>query len=280
MITRILRNLPPFKGKHRLARVLLNRRIQNEKESIVHGKLDCSYRLPNVKENIGFEILINGIYELETIRFVERKLLEGDVFIDIGANIGAISIPVCKLRSDISTMSIEAAPWIFTYLEENVKITKVSNITLINKAMSDSDMEQVDFFSPRDKFGKGSLAPVFTTDAVSVQTITLDRLAEKCNGKRIGLIKVDVEGFEMLVFKGGPLLLGNLQSPDILFEFVEWAERLAGVEVGSAQVLLQRFGYSLYLFEKGEVSRKLTDPMVSGSCLIFATKENFTSPAK
>ena len=277
MIDRILRSLPPFKGKHRLARFLLYWQISNGKEIIEKGKLGCWFKLPSVKENIGFEILINGIYEAETIRFVNKHLKTGDLFIDIGANIGAISIPVCKHRSDINAISLEAAPWIFNFLEENVKINKISNIILVNKVISDKDDSKVDFFSPRDKFGKGSLAPVFTSDAVKVETITLDRLAEVYEGKRIGLIKVDVEGFEMLVFKGGAMWLSHFQAPDILFKFVEWAERLAGVVVGSAQSVLQNFDYSLYHFENGEVGQRLTQLIVSGSCLIFATKGNLRS---
>jgi tRNA G37 N-methylase Trm5 len=120
MIDFLLRSLPLFKGKQRLARYLFSRRIREGSDITVSGKFGCRYSVPNVQENIGFEIFINGIYEAETIRFIASKVKKGGVFLDLGANIGAISIPVAMLRKDISVIGLEAAPWIFDYLKEIV----------------------------------------------------------------------------------------------------------------------------------------------------------------
>lgn len=243
----------------------------------VLGKYECRYILPNIQENIGFEILINGIYEADTIAFICKRMKKGGVFLDVGANIGAISIPVNKLRSDIEIICIEAAPWIYDYLKTNVEVNQLIKIRLLNKAISDCSGRQVDFFSPKDKFGKGSLAPIFTNNSVKVDTITLDDLVEGNNERIVDFIKVDVEGFEALAFRGGTKLLGGGSAPDILFEFVDWAEELAGEKVGSAQTILLNYGYSLYLFEKEKIGMQLKVPILKGSHMIFATKKEMSN---
>jgi hypothetical protein len=85
--------LPLFKGKQTLARLLFKKAIANKKNFWVRGKQDCEYLLPNLIENIGFEIFINGIYEEETSDFFADKIPLNGVFLDLGANIGAVSIP-------------------------------------------------------------------------------------------------------------------------------------------------------------------------------------------
>lgn len=272
MIDRLLRKLPSFMGKRRLARLLLSSEALGTNELTVDGKFGCTYTLPNVQETIGFEILINGIYEAETIQFISKRIKASGKFLDIGANIGAISIPLGKLRTDIQICSLEAAPWIFKYLKQNVLANQLTDITLINKAISSEGGKLVDFFSPKDKFGKGSLAPIFTNTAERVETITIDELVYEKNNT-VDFIKVDVEGFEALAFRGGQEFLRGKVAPDILFEFVDWAEELAGEKPGCAQAILMDYGYKLYTFDRGVLGDQLSIPITKGGQLIFATKQ-------
>jgi FkbM family methyltransferase len=271
MIDRIFRFLPRFKGKHRIARLILSGLIKSGSEISIVGKFGCRYKLPNTSENIGFEILINGIYEEGTIRFIVDRIKKNGIMLDIGANIGAIAIPVSKLRSDIETFGVEAAPWIFDYLQWNVEANGLDNVKIINKAVSNLGGEFVDFFSPKDKFGKGSFVPVFTSEAVRVETISLDDWCKE-QKKVVDFIKLDVEGFEYKIFEGGSSLLNRESGPDILFEFVDWAEEHAGQRPGSAQEILFDFGYRLYLMQNGSITEQLKSSVTKGSNLIFATK--------
>lgn len=271
MIDYLFRILPPFRGKMRLAKYLLSRKVSESSDIIVAGKFSCVYTLPNIQENIGFEILINGIYEPETVRFICQRLKANGVFLDLGANIGAISIPVGKERKDVKVISLEASPWIFQYLVKNSVANGLGNAELINRAISDVGRKQVNFFSPKDKFGKGSFAPVFTNEAETIETITLDELAVTSE-VIVDLIKIDVEGFEALAFRGGLKLLSGPRAPDILFEFVDWAEELAGEKPGNAQLILKKYGYNLYFFTHGKIGKLLEDTILKGGLMIFATK--------
>lgn len=269
----LFQRLPDFKGKRRIARLFLSSFIRTQKDIQFTSVSGIRYLLPNCRENIGFEIIVNGGYEKETVKFIVERLPRNGKFLDIGANIGAIAIPVACKRPDIAVIGIEASSRIFGYLEINVKANNVKNCLVLKNAVSDTDDQEVSFFSPEEKFGKGSLAPVFTLNAESVKTITMDRIFDKYAPEGFDLLKVDIEGFEYFAFKGGAHSFNRKDAPDILFEFVDWAEVLAKVPVGKAQQLLLDFGYKLYHVDQtGLVFMK--NPKTKGSAMIFATKKN------
>jgi FkbM family methyltransferase len=175
-------------------------------------------------------------------------------------------------RPDITCIGVEAAPWIFEYLLHNVKANGVERqITCINKALSDKEIGELPFYSPRGQFGKGSLSPVFTDTAVMVDTITIDNLLVG-QKNQVGMIKIDIEGFEYFAFLGGSKLLQPANAPDIVFEFVDWAEERANLQKGSAQELLLTWGYSIYDMEGNNGLVRVEKPLTRGSTLLFATK--------
>ena len=271
----LFRRLPIFKGKQRLARLLYSNSIANKKDFWVKGKHDCEYFLPNLIENIGFEIFINGIFEEETSDFFASALPANGVFLDLGANIGTISIPLIKKRQDIKIVCVEAAPWIFNYLQKNLARNDAQNVTAINKVLFYTDNEEVNFYSPSDKFGKGSLSPVFTDKLVKVKTVKIDSLIKDLGLGKVDIIKIDVEGYEYHVFKGAIELLGKADAPDILFEFVDWAEGNAkGIEVGGAQQILLDLGYHIYCFDnKSKHMKELKGVIKEGFFMLFASKK-------
>src|SRR5688572_4456064 len=101
MLDKLFRALPEFKGKRRLARLLFSDRLKALRDVTVEGKMNCVYLLPNVTENVAFSIFINGIYEESTYNFLVRAIPANGVFLDLGMNIGSITVPLCKKRKDI-----------------------------------------------------------------------------------------------------------------------------------------------------------------------------------
>lgn len=268
----LFRKLPVFKGKVRLAKFLFSRSQTRRKDVIVNGKYGCRYRLPNLLENISFEVFINGIYEEVTSDFFVRRLPQDGVFLDLGANIGTITIPLKQRRTDARIVCVEAAPWLLGYLEDNLSRNRFTDVRTIGKALYDKDDVVLEFYSPDEKFGKGSLSPVYTREGVKVTTITLDTLVRQMGLDKTHLIKIDVEGYEYHVFKGGSGLLGGQDAPDILFEFAGWAEEQAGLKKGSAQQILKDYGYSLFEFDEGGSLHPLEGIMADGNAMLLATK--------
>jgi FkbM family methyltransferase len=274
LIDVIFRKLPLFRGKERLARTIFKSNLRKKKDIHIKGKLGCEYILPNIVENIGFEIFINGIYEQNTSDFIASRLPPNGVFLDLGANIGAITIPVKNKRKDIKVVCVEASPWIYSYLDKNLKMNKVSDIQSLNRALYYSDNEILNFYSPVEKFGKGSLSPVFTNQITPVTTIKVDTLVRELEISKVDLIKIDVEGFEYQVFRGATALLGRNDAPDIIFEFVDWAEQAAeGVSVGAAQEILREMGYRIFYLKENGVQDEVNGILRQGFFMLFATKK-------
>jgi FkbM family methyltransferase len=270
----IFRKLPAFRGKGRAARILFKRKIEREKDLKVDGRMGCKYILPNVMENIGFDIFINGIYEQETSGFITEKMPVNGVFLDLGANIGAITVPVHHKRKDIQIVCVEAAPSVYAYLRKNLEINRADQVYSINKALFYTDNERVGFYSPDEKFGKGSLSPVFTEKVTYVDTIKLDTLLKELGIRKVDMIKIDVEGFEYHVFKGAESLLSGEDAPDIIFEFVDWAEKSAGgVSIGSAQQLLIDRGYRIFYFNDLGKMKEVEGILRKGYSMLLATKK-------
>ena len=257
-----------------MAKLLLGNSIAEKKDVLIKGKYGCEYVLPNLLENISFEIFINGIYEEATSDYFARRLPKNGVFLDLGANIGTITIPLRRKRQDARIVCVEAAPWLFGYLQNNLTRNKFTDVTAINKALYFKDNETLDFYSPDEKFGKGSLSPVFTKEGVKVTTITLDTLVKEAGLPGVDIIKIDVEGYEYHVFQGGSALLSGPNAPDILFEFADWAEELAGLKKASAQMILKNYGYSLFEFDEKGGLHALEGIMPEGNAMLLATKRS------
>jgi FkbM family methyltransferase len=142
---------------------------------------------------------------------------------------------------------VEASPWIFAVLAENVRLNDLSNITLFNKAVYHTSGLHLSMFAPKEYFGKGSLKPVYTQEGEQVETMTIADILTAAESRTPDFIKVDVEGFEKSVFEGLPSFQGQTQKPKIIFEYDASTERSAGFEPGDAQKVLliwlcQHFG--------------------------------------
>src|SRR2546430_5679251 len=114
LVYRVVRNVPPFRGKLRLAKWLLKDLYG---AAIVKDRFGFSYEVPDLKEPIAFHLFINGAYESEIQDLILRTLQPGGVFIDVGANIGTFTIPAPKrVGPSGRVIAIEASPDVFNVL--------------------------------------------------------------------------------------------------------------------------------------------------------------------
>jgi FkbM family methyltransferase len=276
LVSEILRRFPPeMPGKARLARRLLGSSI-SAKDVKIRSRRGIEFVTPSIQEPVGFYLLINGVYEADAIDFILDFLEPGAVFIDVGANIGSFTLPVARhLGADGRVIAIESSPKVFSYLQRNVTLNALTNITLAQCAAADTDRLEAPFYeAPLDNFGMGSLGAQFHDSPISVTTRTLDSILEEQRIGRVNLIKVDVEGFEVAVFRGAKKLLTGDNPPTILFEFCDWAEeRVPGGQIGDAQRLLEEWGYSIWRIEDKIAGKPpLTQTMMTGYDMLVAAK--------
>ncbi len=145
--------------------------------------------------------------------------------VDIGANTGLYSLLTGKIAPHTTTYAIEPYHVNFKRLEKNIAINQLQNVIAINMALGD-ELGTVEFSVPKEDMISEvasmvssfppSMYPELQWSKVAVEMLTLDAFAQRI-GKKIDLIKCDVETYEMSVFKGADEVLRS-HRPAILFE--------------------------------------------------------------
>jgi FkbM family methyltransferase len=146
-----------------------------------------------------------GLSELAEMSFVLHFLREGDLMIDIGANIGTYTI-LASSTIGSNCISIEPIPDTFKHLKDNIGLNHInSKVECLNIGISDSN-SKLYFTSNLDTMNRIVEHPDALQELIEVEVCNLDDLLI---GKSPALIKIDVEGFEKKALKGAKKTLKN-----------------------------------------------------------------------
>lgn len=178
---------------------------------------------------------------LADMRLAERT------FIDVGANIGLFTNRFARYFR--TTLAIEPNPITFALLTANIAIAAAPNVRLANcAASSQAGVAQLDVL-PRGNLGWSRLmehAPSGGGErTIEVPLERIDALLErhKADGA-VGLIKIDVEGHELNVLRGGEACLRR-DGPVVLYE------KNADHGADSCAGYLRSLGYNrFYVFQR------------------------------
>jgi FkbM family methyltransferase len=151
-----------------------------------------------------------------------KNINKDKIFLDIGANIGRFTV-LNALRG-YKVYAFEPAEPIFKQLERNVKLNNLSNVVLIPYALSDEENEfEFEYFegfesSSRIKERGGEFSKY--AKILKIKTKRLDDIVKEYNIDidKIRLVKIDVEGHEYNVIKGGIKTFEKLKNVDIIIE--------------------------------------------------------------
>ena len=185
--------------------------------------------------------------DLETVRFMEAHLQDGDAAIDVGAHTGAILSDIVRISPSGAHHAIEPLPDLAAALRVEYPsvevhecvlgsaafVAETGGATTINRNVDDpgySSVKRSDH--PRLKSAR--------IESVPVRVRTLDEIAEGID--RLRLVKIDVEGFEVEVLSGSTEMLRRM-APTLVFEH----ERIdSGSDDSQALFeLLDRAGYTI-----------------------------------
>lgn len=260
-----------IRGKTRIGRLLLKTLAPSFGGEIV-DKFGLCYQVPSFFEPIAYGLFNEGIYEPLTIETIVQHLPENGVFVDVGANIGSISLPVAARRPDVTVISVEADSNIFEYLQKNIASNNLPNVKAHRVLLGGSYQRSVYFYkAPPEKFGMGSIGRQFFSEPVRLSQFTLSQLLQKEGLPYPDVVKIDVEGAEYDVILGARSLCEARPPSVFIIEFMDWAEtRVPGRSAGDAQELLMGLGYKVSRLESPE--RTLSTPLRVGGAMLLATR--------
>ncbi len=269
-----LRHLPAFRGKARLARLFMND-ISLSRSYTFQDKKGDWYSVPNLVEPVGFHLFVHGMYEPETFHVIKNACRTGGSFVDVGANIGALTIPVARHLADkAKVIAVEASPRIAEILAYNIKMNGLQNVQLSRCAAGRNQGTTEFYVPPESHFGMGSMSPQFNSAPTTIPMMSLDSLLEASGADRVAAIKIDVEGHEADVIEGATTVLSQRPAPLVIFEFCDWAEERAYPgDVGRAQRLLMELGFKVLKMDSFlKASSPLSSPLQSGTEMLIGYK--------
>lgn len=206
----------------------------------------------DIRDLVQETLLLEGIWEPKTTRYLCSSLSPGQVFIDIGANAGYFSLLASRSVGESGrVLAVEPNPTMAKQLRQNIQRSGLTNIAIVEAACSDSVGVQELFVGNPYNTGNSSLSPnnLAWTKSVRVGCITADLLLERHHFQRLDLVKIDVEGAELQVLRGMATVLKRLQ-PEIIIELTPSLLEGFSVTVGAVHEYFRDLGYSVAPLEE------------------------------
>jgi FkbM family methyltransferase len=146
-----------------------------------------------------------GLHELDEMAFVLHALRADDLFVDVGANVGAYTV-LAAAAVGATCVSFEPGAAACAALMRNIRENHVDGRTQLIQAAVGASEGTVAFTSRLDTVNHVLSEDSDESGATLVPMTTLDAALE---GRHPALIKIDVEGFESQVVRGAARTLQN-----------------------------------------------------------------------
>jgi FkbM family methyltransferase len=198
-------------------------------------------------EHLGRSLRTTGIYDIGVSEVLFRLIAAGDLVVDAGANLGYMTLLGGVASGPAGqVIAFEPSPGLFRLLKQNVRSARdrvaMAPVELREAALG-SRAERATLVLPDPAAHNNGLAHIAPKgevaagqDAVCVAVETLDEVL--CE-RRVGLLKVDVEGYEFPLLQGAARALHQHRIRHIVFEDHEGA-------ASEAARFLQAAGYKLF----------------------------------
>ena len=202
------------------------------------------------EDYVSREILRTGAWEKESWDAIRQHLPAGAVFVDVGAHIGYYSLKAASVVGmGGHVIAVEPNPPTVRELEDNIHASGATVVNVQPVACSDAEATLDLFAAPRVNTGQTSLSKANASQggqAVTtyhVRARPLDDIVKDTGVSRVDVVKIDVEGAEMLVLKGS---VGTLTRyhPWLIVELIDQQLRSMGSSEADVRAFLRARGYT------------------------------------
>ncbi len=217
---------------------------------------------------IGRSIYVNRMFEPAECKFIISFLKPGMLFLDVGANLGQYTLIAAQRTGEKGQVhSFEPSKRMFAELEFNVQINNLSaTCTLNNVALSNNKgtAKLSRYQAGAEVYGSLGTQHRGRTPIIGyelVATTTIDTYLKEKGIDHVDLIKMDIEGAELLALQGGCRILSGSAAPAVLLEMAD--ENTAGFGYRAIEIwdYLESLGYHVYRFNKhGQISNLTNRP--------------------
>ena len=189
---------------------------------------------------------------------MNKYIVKDSAVIDVGANIGLMTLAMSRIvGAEGRVYSFEPGPESFGLLRRNVYSNLLNgNVCIFDNALSDSEGNFNLFINPTgesdNQLHKDTNTYVFKDEerrtSFEVSTVTLDAFLED-NGidfKDISFVKIDTQGHDLAVMRGGRALFTNTSKIAVLIEFAPYLKAWESQTIDEFYHELVSYGFDIY----------------------------------
>jgi FkbM family methyltransferase len=213
----------------------------------------------------GNEEMALGRFEPEETRLIRKMLLETDLLVNVGANIGYYCCHALSLGKEV--VAVEPIPRNTFYLIKNIDRNDWSTRAEIFPVALGSESGILSIWgSDTGASLVRGWAKIPETFVQQVPVLTLDRVLGNRLQNQRALILVDIEGSEFMMLQGALATLKNIIRPIWMLEITTYQNQPSGVEINPT--FLKTFemffshGYRAYLADESRNSELLLADVV------------------
>ncbi len=142
-----------------------------------------------------------GLHEYADMAFVLHALRKGDVFLDVGANVGSYTVLASAVRG-ARTIAFEPDPVTVRHLQDNIDVNAIADLVDIEATAVGDRTGTIPFTKDQDTVNQ-----VANDTDENVRQVAVTRLDDVPHARDAVVAKLDVEGFEAHVLRGAHSLL-------------------------------------------------------------------------
>ncbi|MCS6988375.1 MAG: FkbM family methyltransferase [Chloroherpetonaceae bacterium] len=185
----------------------------------------------DLNEYVQAQLYLFGTFEPATVKALKGLVKPGDVALDIGANVGYISLELAKrVGKSGKIFAFEPDASNFAALKRNLELNPDCNIEPIPLAVSDSN-EPLRLYKALFDFNNGAHSTLpsekHSTEFAEIPATTIDDFIRARGIEKLDAIKIDIEGAEMRAIDGMKETLANFR-PVVAMELCAEHQARAG----------------------------------------------------
>ncbi len=211
--------------------------------------------------------------EKHEVAFLLSVLEPGMIFFDVGANAGLFTISAARKIGGKGVFAFEPCSPTYGLLKQNLLLNQVADVNTVQTALGDSTGERVLQFNARGKDGLNPPGkPIHSGGHEDARMTTMDIFMKERNIRRVDVMRGDVEGAELLLFRGARNLLERADAPLILYKGFGSLTRGFGYHPVEIVWLLESCGYTLLVLNRDTGAISELKPNYQYDSMVIAAK--------
>ena len=195
----------------------------------------------------------NKEWEPEETKFLKSVIKKGSIVVDIGAHIGYYTLLFSKwVGPKGKVFSFEPDTNNFKLLSKNILANQSKNVRAYNKAISNQD-DTTFLYLNSENTGDNRILDFYADDLdssrkkIKVECARLDSVFP--SEQRINVVKIDVQGSEMMVLQGMDKFFDNSLEQYMLIEFWPFAIEKSGFAPKEMLQKIEKMGFEILFFQ-------------------------------